>query len=137
MGSRFLTTSILRRRNCAFFCNGRAELPKICVMPSFETRAHRPLLSQLSSPRLCPARNRDMHGKRTSLMLSLWAFLSQGCETQRVVIADWVCPQSSASTQPGSAGAGGVGNDSIPSEWSTSFEDLFCDYSTPRGFCYS
>jgi hypothetical protein len=78
-----------------------------------------------------------MHGNRRSLMISLCAFLSQGCETQKVVIADWVCPQSSASNPPGSAGAGGVGSDSIPSEWSTGFEDLFCDYSAPRGFCYS
>jgi hypothetical protein len=59
------------------------------------------------------------------------AGLSSACSS-KVVIATWTCSQSSDSGSPVSTSSDA--GDSF--EWSTSFEDGFCDYRAGGGFCF-
>lgn len=72
---------------------------------------------------------------RPTRYLSVWlTCVSLGCES-KVVIASFSCPESSESTTATNGGTGGTDPPfAIP--WSTGFEDGFCDYSNPGGFCY-
>jgi hypothetical protein len=48
-----------------------------------------------------------------------------------VIIGTRVCQQA-----PDDAGPGQSGDGSVPLPWSTGFENGFCDYAPPVGFCY-
>ena len=55
-----------------------------------------------------------------------------------VNIGEWTCPASTANagTAGGAGGTSGAG-EPITIPWSTGFENRFCDYQQPTGFCTS
>jgi hypothetical protein len=72
-------------------------------------------------------------------VLALAASCCFACQPT-VNIGQWTCPASTANastTDAGPADAGGMtsADDPITLPWSTSFENRFCDFTPPSGFC--
>ncbi len=106
-----------------------AKAPKMCRMVLLESNNSWSQLSQILSANPWAAR------EYTRLALLLAGSMLLGCES-KVVIGNWACPQASASSFQTDAGASDAGaSNQLP--WSTGFEDMFCDYSAPGGFCHS
>lgn len=72
------------------------------------------------------------------------AMIASGCES-KLVVGTWACPLTedniAAAGQTGNVAGGGAGSiealKTIPVDWSTGFEDGFCDYYIAGGNCYS
>ncbi|HMA94738.1 MAG TPA: hypothetical protein VKP30_18740 [Polyangiaceae bacterium] len=75
--------------------------------------------------------------KPFSSSLHCWAWCALcctiiGCDS-KLVVGSWQCaPRASATL--GTAGTSGTSTEFA--NWSTGFEDGFCDYSAPDGFCF-
>src|SRR5512133_347514 len=107
-------------------------------------------LSQSSTNGAMPSR----HPEPTAVVARGWFCLAAlvtlaalGCDS-KLVLGTWTCPlpDSSAAGAGNSASVGGgAATDSsvsgattdVPVEWSTSFEDGFCDFIAAGGSCYS
>jgi len=86
------------------------------------------------SARRLIARSAPSAGSHQLLGLAVVACLT-GCEPT-VVIGQWTCPASTVDA--GAAGDSGAQlsvSEPTPFPWSTSFENRFCDYRPPAGFC--
>jgi hypothetical protein len=63
-------------------------------------------------------------------MLALAATACLGACEPTVVVGQWTCPASTADA----SAVPGIG-DPVSIPWSTGFENRFCDYASPTGFC--
>lgn len=84
-----------------------------------------------------------MHGLfRSSAFLTRQRWLccvllsSQGCDS-KLIVGMSTCPATASSIASAGGSALGTGASSAFAPWSTGFENGFCDYSPPAGFCYS
>ena len=71
-------------------------------------------------------------GIATHALSALLAFAACACEQQVVVATRLPCPES-----PADAGATSDPDASVVLPWSTGFENGFCDYAAPMGFCFA
>jgi hypothetical protein len=63
--------------------------------------------------------------------LALIATLGLGACKSTMVVGEWKCPESGTE-----AGSPPSQTDPILVPWTTGFENRFCDYAQPSGFCY-
>jgi hypothetical protein len=79
---------------------------------------------------------RILEGMASGAACSPWAFaLLAGCAAlacePKLVVGEWACP----ATDAGSDASTPLSTDPIATPWSTGFENGFCDFTAPVGFC--